>query len=254
MGGKYDSSKTRVRPVFDTLWARGRDWLPTLLSLPEFGCGRLLEGNTPDLTLQSGFWEPSEKCLNPPIALLSYLIRHPKLLVQKRSNIELRTKLLRGDPDAVERALHLLRTEPARRGWYIFEGPTCPDVYLVSHGALVVIEGKRTESGPTVKTEWLAGRHQIWRHLDAAWETRGRREVYGFFVVESDGNPPNGSVPKVWREAANECLKPSVLSASFPHRSAEEAASISRCFLGVTTWQRICSQFCIDHRTLSEES
>jgi hypothetical protein len=183
VGGKYDSSKTRVRPVFDTLWARGRDWLPALLSLPEFGCGRVLDGNTLDLTLQEGFWEPSEKCLNPPVALLSYLIRHPKLMAQRGSDIELRRKLLRGDPDTVERALHLLRTEAARRSWYIFEGPTCPDVFLVSHEALVVIEGKRTESSPTVETEWLVGRHQIGRHLDAAWEVRGRREVYGFFVV-----------------------------------------------------------------------
>ena len=187
MGGKYDSSKTRVRPVFDRLWARGRDWLPTLLSLPEFGCGRVLEGNVLDLTLQEGFWEPSEKCLNPPVALLSYLIRHPKLLAQKGSDIELRRKLLQGDPNTVQLALGLLRTEAARRSWYIFEGPTYPDVYLVSHDALVVIEGKRTERGPTVKTEWLVGRHQIWRHLDAAWEIRGRREVYGFFAAGGFG-------------------------------------------------------------------
>ena len=37
-GGKYDSSKTRVRPVFDALWKSGRDWLPQLLALPTGGC------------------------------------------------------------------------------------------------------------------------------------------------------------------------------------------------------------------------
>jgi hypothetical protein len=32
-GGKYDSSKTRVKPVFDALRTSGRDWLPQLLAL-----------------------------------------------------------------------------------------------------------------------------------------------------------------------------------------------------------------------------
>jgi len=256
MGGKFDSSKTRVRPVFDILWSQGRDWLPQLLTLPVCGYANADEFHAKDLTLlDEGDWEPEEKRLLPPVSLLSWLIRHPTYLAHQGKEIEneYRRKLLAGDPDTVTLALRLLRTEGADRNWYIFEGPTCPDVFLVARDALVVIEGKRTERVPTVKTTWLQGRHQIWRHLDAAWEIRGRRSVYGFLIVDSEADSLDGSVPEVWRQAARECLQPSVLSTSFPHRSADEMASISRCFLGATTWQQICARFCIDLRSLPDE-
>jgi hypothetical protein len=162
-----------------------------------------------------------------------------------------RQRLATGDPKTIEDALRLLRTEGASRAWYIFEGPTYPDVYLVARDALVVIEGKRTEPGPTVNTKWLSGRHQIWRHLDAAWELRARRAVYGLFIVES--NSTDGSVPEVWRKAGQECPHLSALLASLPHRSAEEVIAISRCYLGVTTWRKVCERFHIDWGTLPRE-
>lgn len=249
-GGKYDSSKTRVQPVFDTLWSRGRNWLPQLLALPTLGS----ETNTirgGDLTLLEANWEPHEKSLKPPVSLLSWLIRNPESLVANELNSEERKRLFAGDPQTIDCALRLLRTENVSRAWYIFEGPTCPDVYLVARDALVVIEGKRTERSATVDTNWLQARHQIWRHLDAAWEIRGKRAVYGFFIVES--NLPDGSVPDVWLRASQECLYPEVLSSSFPHRSSHEAEAISRCFIGVTTWQRVCQQFQIDLGLLPDQ-
>ena len=250
--GRYDSSKTRVQPVFDALWASGRDWLPQLLALPTGGCLNA-EIKAGDLTITDGHWEPDEKCLNPPVSLLSWFIRNVDSLASAVSDNEFRQRLFRGDPETIEHALHLLRTEGASRAWYIFEGPTCPDVYLVTRDALVVVEGKRTERTTTVDTTWLSGRHQIWRHLDAAWEIRGRRDVYGFFIVESDVGSLDGSVPDVWVEAGQACLDPTALHASFPHRSAEEVAAISRCYLGVTTWRKVCEQFHLDWRKLPHE-
>jgi hypothetical protein len=126
-------------------------------------------------------------------------------------------------------------------------------VYLVAQDALVVIEGKRTEPTTTTDTTWLKGRHQIWRHLDAAWEIRGRRAVYGFFIVESEVDSSDGSAPEHWRSAGAECLAPEVLRSSFPHRSEDEAHAISRCYLGVTTWRYVCERFNIDWRTLPNE-
>jgi hypothetical protein len=57
-GGKFDSSKTRVRPVFDALWTGGRDWLPELLALPSGGCpdAAFAAG---DLTLVNGYLRPT---------------------------------------------------------------------------------------------------------------------------------------------------------------------------------------------------
>jgi hypothetical protein len=249
-GGKYDSSKTRVRPVFEALWGRGRDWLPDLLALPAGGCPD--SGVVPgDLTLIEGHWEPNERCLNPPVALLSWLIRNAGALRPNTVEGELRRKLADGNPQTVDDALRLLRTEGGSRGWYLFEGPTCPDAYLIAEDALVVIEGKRTEPTTTTDTTWLTGRHQIWRHLDAAWEVRGRRAVYGFFIVERDAD---GSLPGHWRSATASCLAPDALRSSFPHRSSSEVAAISRCYLGVTTWRHVCDRFQIDWRRLPHDT
>jgi hypothetical protein len=249
-GGKYDSSKTRVWPVFDTLWKRGRDWLPELLSLPTGGC-RDAGIERRDFALLEGYWEPNERCLNPPVSLLSWLIRNVGTLNSASFEGALRQRLASGDPSAVDEALRLLRTEGATRAWYVFEGPTCPDVYLVACDALVVIEGKRTEATTTTDTTWLKGRHQIWRHLDAASEIRGNRAVYGFFIVESDAN---GTLPEHWRLAGASCLDPDALRSSFPHRSSAEIDAISRCFLGVTTWRHVCDRFEIDWRSLPHDT
>jgi hypothetical protein len=251
-GGKYDSSKTRVHPVFKELWSNGRDWLPQLLGLPTGGCANA-EIKAGDLTLIEGHWEPHEKCLKPPVSLLSWLLRNVDSLARKDLDSESRRSLSNGDPETVALALRLLRTEDASRGWYIFEGPTCPDVFLVAREAVVVIEGKRTEWGPTIDTSWLYGRHQIWRHLDAAWEIRGKRSVYGFFVVESETASIDGVVPELWQNAVRECGSNQVLRTSFPHRSVEEVTAISQCFLGATTWRRICDQFHIDFQKLPHE-
>jgi hypothetical protein len=249
-GGQYDSSKTRVQPVFDALWKRGRDWLPELLQLPSGGCPDASIVSR-DFTLLEGHWEPNERCLNPPVSLLSWLIRNTGALKSKTFEGESRQRLANGDPAAVDEALSLLRTEGAARAWYVFEGPTCPDAYLIARDALVVIEGKRTEPTTTTDTTWLTGRHQMWRHLDAAWEVRGRRAVFGFFIVESEAD---GSLSEHWRSAAASCLGPDTLRSSFPHRSSSEIDAISRCYLGVTTWRQVCDRFQIDWRRLPHDT
>jgi len=261
--GAFNSSRTRVEPVFDQLWEQGRDWLPTLLELPKDGCAgaRVKPG---DLTIVDGRWESkkfgmNEQPLGPPVSLLQWLIRNVGRTKREKllKDVDFGRKELASDkPEiaqkAVEDALRLLRENPVPRAWYIFEGPTHPDVYLVAKDALVVIEGKRTEATATEKTEWLDGRHQIWRHIDAAWEIRGPRDVYGFFIVEADRDSKDGAVPEHWRREAEKCLKQDALRTNFPYRSAHEIAAISRCFLGVTTWRKVCDRFGIDYSKLPE--
>ena len=70
----FDSSRTRVAPVFDEMQAKP-DWVRRLLTLPA-------GGTAPDLarldltSTSSGHWGPNEKRLDPPVALLSWLIRN----------------------------------------------------------------------------------------------------------------------------------------------------------------------------------
>jgi hypothetical protein len=176
MGGKHDSSRTRVAPVFSAVEARGSEpWLSRLLWLPE-PSGALLPGELEaGSDLVCAFGEGTRK--------------------EKR---------------------------------------------LASPPALLVTEGKRTERGPTRDTQWMPGRHQMWRHIDAAWEVRGGRVVYGFFIVQDD---PTGGIPEFWRQVAEETVSDAVLASSLPHRSNEERAALRRSFLGVTTWEKVVSTF-----------
>jgi hypothetical protein len=181
--------------------------------------------------------------------LLSCLIRNLSPPVGASSVNEYRQLLLQRDPATVGIALRLLRSEGNKHEWYIFERQTFPDALLVTPDALVVVEGKRTEPVPTESTTWMSGRHQIWRHVDAAWEVRGHRRVFGMFIMEGD---ETGGVSTLWSAVVRTAIAPETLAASFRHRGAEERDAIARCFLGITTWQRVCAEFGIDYSSLPD--
>jgi hypothetical protein len=159
--------------------------------------------------------------------------------------------LLDRNTETIELALTLLKSRKADRGWWMFEGPTYPDVVIETPDAIVVVEGKRTETGPTTCTTWMPNRHQMWRHMDAAWEIRGNRAVFGLFIVA--GESDTSGVPSHWRLAASALLSEAAISGSFPHRGPTERDAIVRGFLGVTTWPEVCQRFAIDHDGLPDQ-
>ncbi len=249
-GGPYDSSKTRVAPVFDQLRPKTADWVRQLLTLPRFGSPATVP-ETLDLSFIRGHWGADERGLTPPVSLLSWLIRNLSPPTNHSDRDEHRRRLVARDPEITEKALGLLRSDGTGKAWHVFEGPTYPDALLETPDAIIVVEGKRTESGPTTHTKWMPGRHQMWRHIDAAWEIRGRREVFGFFVVEGV-EPVPLEVPRVWREAAASTLFAESLEASLPHRGERERLGIQQAFLGVATWQQVCAHFGIDFEALPD--
>jgi hypothetical protein len=203
-------------------------WLPKLLNLPTSGDEWLLPAGC-DVTIQEQRWGDNEKKLDPPVALLSWLIRHPREpqsggLSSNPAKAQKRRELIDGDERRTMQGLALLRNNPTGADWHIFEGPTQPDVFIQTPSLLVVIEGKRTELGPTTFTKWMPGRHQMLRHLDCAWEIRGQRHVRGFFIVEGEGN--DEAVPRKWPDFASDTVSPSALATSLPHRGPEEQAGI----------------------------
>lgn len=248
-GGQYDSSKTRVSPVFDALERRTDDWVRNLLLLarhPGVAPG-VLEGL--DLHFSVGYWGESERGLAPPLTLLEWLVRNvdPARIGPEESPE--RQRLAARDAATIDEALDSLRAGPRGKKWYVLEGPTYPDALIETRDAIIVVEGKRTEAGPTTYTKFLDGRHQIWRHIDAAWEQRDGRQVFGMFVVEGAGDG-DSALPAVWREACDATLHAETLCRSFPHRTAEERDAIARCFVGATTWQRLCEAFDLPASTL----
>ncbi len=240
-GRKYDSSKTRVAPVFDHLAARSDDWPRQLLQLAEFGSPEAEIPADLDLSFLQGEWGKREHALEPPASLLEWLVRHPETWAAEPDKVE-RQRLLERDPEILQQALELIRAPHAAREWFVLEGSTYPDAYIMTPGATIVVEGKRTERGPTTHTKWMSRRHQIWRHIEGAWESRQHERVFGMFIVEG----ASSTVPEVWQQAARDSLSDDALAGSFPHRSSEEVAELSRCFLGVCTWRRVCEFFEVD--------
>lgn len=273
--GKYDSSKHRVPKVFDKLRDRdptGRTWLATLLGLPERPgraplvvdpntLGTITRGalnSTPSApgALQPEGWSTKEVSLSAPHSLLLHLVEHMQDPTSQKAwgagEVETKRHLLRaGDVETRREASEYLtgaRTSSAHRSrWEILEGPTRPDVYLETPTAVIVIEGKFTESAPTTKTTWMATRSQMLRHIDAAWDRRGDRQVYGFFIVESATAPG-------WVRASEATIAPEMVSGSLPHRSAVEQAAISDAFLGVTTWTAVCTALGLDASLLESRA
>lgn len=256
--GKKDSSKTRVEPVFDRLVNQhetGFSWLPELIGLPEGG-NSINNSPETDYTIHDYGWGTNEKKLLPPVALLSWLIRNPSWpldgkLSNNNQKAEKREKLIEGSQELVHEGLELLRYNPHNEGWHIFEGDTQPDVYIETEDLILVIEGKRTESRPTTHTKWMPTRHQMIRHIDCAWEIRGRKQVVGFFIVEGGGEATEP--PLIWQKFANDTVKKDNIVASLPHRGEKECREIASCFIGVTTWQRVCREFGIEWADLPDE-
>ena len=235
--GKYNSSLTRVVPVFKSI-SKNKDWLRTLLTLPKGG--KTIDTDS-DLSPTYKYWGKDEYALDPPVALLSWLIRNIKNVPDNGSDtVKKRRRLADGDPKTIEEALKLLRTKGEEKAWYILEGPSYPDAYIVSNDMIVVVEGKRTESDITTSTTWMPIRHQMWRHIDAAWEIKGRRKVAGLLIVEGSDEH---TVPEKWKASVKKAFDREVIIENFPHRSSREIENITNCFLGVTTWQIICREF-----------
>lgn len=257
---QFDSSRTRVAPVFGRLLQQAQpDWIVQLLDLAAAnGPAGAQRWREKDLTLHKHFWGASEKGLQPPVSLLSWLIRNaphagkPEPVSENDDEVAAeRHKLWRSDAITIERGLKLLRNSRSKNGkrerWHILEGATCPDAYLVTKEALIVVEGKRTEAGPTTDTTWMRGRHQMLRHLDAAWEIRGSRAVFGLFIVDAGPAAHATDVPRVWKDAAIATTSPDAIARSLPHRGLEEREEIREAFVGVTTWQAVVAHFGLDH-------
>jgi hypothetical protein len=95
----------------------------------------------------------------------------------------------------------------------------------------------------------MRDRHQMLRHLDAVWELRGQRQVFGFFIVEGDAE---GNPPVQWLRAVRTTVEQRALDKSLPHRSPEERRLIADAFIGATTWQAVCRALWIPEAVLIE--
>lgn len=258
---QFDSSVTRVAPVFSALEQRTDAWVSALLDLASNGAhgGQRSWASENMAPTRVDFADKTrgkrERGLRPPNSLLAWLIENvqnpnDRTLSTDPEVARRRERLLERDAATMAEALRSLGQKGRAGAWCRFEGPTFPDVVIETPGALVIVEGKRTERGPTTHTTWIPRRHQMLRHLDAALEIRGRRSVYGLFIVEADPDG-HGQVPAPWVEAAGATVSGDALTGSLPHRTKAEQADIAAAFVGITTWQAVVAEFGIDPAVLT---
>src|SRR6478672_18509 len=150
--GVYDSSLTRVAPLFNRLCnvdQSGESWLRELLEAPRRPDGHCLEIPSKTLKLAKRAWAPDELKLPAPTSLLIWLIDHPTheppALLGGAEAAHKRKLLLAGDGAVRTEALAKLAQKHIGSGWWIFEGQTSIDAYLETDDWIVVIAGKSTE-------------------------------------------------------------------------------------------------------------
>jgi hypothetical protein len=251
--GKYDSSMTRVTPVFNCMWdadPSGSSWLMPLLALGSYSPQRLNFDPGQLTSPQTRCWGDKERRLNPPRSLLFWLVNNAsrpssETLWGGPETRKKREKLVERDPATIAEAHRLLCSQAKPGVWYVLEGRSAPDVFLETEYAIIVVEGKRTERSATSVTTWMPKRSQMLRHMDAAYEIRADKRVLGLMIVEGEGGADAVNVTAHWNNQARDQVLDQTLQDSLPHRSPKERAQIAAGFLGVTTWQRVCAEFTI---------
>ena len=94
----------------------------------------------------------------------------------------------------------------------------------------------------TTTTTWMKKRSQMLRHMDAAYEIAGNKKVLGMMIIEGPGGADAVTPSVYWQKEAEAQVAPQMLKASLPHRTPSQRSKIAEGFLGVTTWQRVCSE------------
>lgn len=195
----YDSSKTRVCPAFSKIKSNPKPFFQLLKTK----CGIPIDPDT-ERILEIRFAgkcpsQPTEKALPPTPEYLKWLIRHIEKYQVDKSDDSAKAERLKLF-NAHTRDKQLIRADneidkldlscPQRKEWFILEGDSKPDVFLKTTSFYLIIEGKRTESGPKVGTTWDPKRHQIVRHIENLIQLAkftGKKQklpCYGIFIVE----------------------------------------------------------------------
>lgn len=139
--GVYDSSRTRVQPIFDALYKQNKTgilWLTPLLNLARRPGERVAIPNWLDPLVE----EPQyEFPVNPSRSFLRWLLENPNQLAKPSQEVwdgyspttrEKREKLFHGDQVILQEAIDELYSQDklAERAWWRFEGVTKVDCVL----------------------------------------------------------------------------------------------------------------------------
>lgn len=267
MGGKYDSSKTRVVPVFTELHSRHkngeRDIVGRLLRLGS----RVRTGKVrlPDDKRWPGalIAPPSfEFASAPPVPYLRWLIQNPdREHWQRKLNAfrsgetqKRRQELLGGNRATQEAAFRHLDHSHTGKQWWVLEGITKVDCALLTKEVTVFIEGKRTEGKLTGGVEWDSRRKQVFRNLDCLAEHADTKDYYMLLVIEDPKvtEPKRTSYSRLVGQARSIDNEGWQAAQSSWRYLGDEAIMKKRFdhYLGFTTWQEIVRELNLSQQCL----
>jgi len=260
--GRFDSSLTRVQPVFNELYLKdkaGESWIEPLLKLASDSKSSL-DGLTLHNLVEAPIFELSA---HPPKSFLRWLISNPEKLSSPPEKFwekwgsatrNKRKVFLKGDKNVQIEALKELDNcqNIPDRTWWRLEGVTKVDCALRTSNAIIFIEGKRTERGASKDILWYPNRNQVLRNLDCASEytkNHGLKYFFVMIVVEKDLFEND----HYRQEEVKNIVNPQTVKDSFPHLSEEEQKRLMNHYLGVTTWQNIVAKFNLREEILIDD-
>lgn len=236
--GDKNSSKTRVAPMFSALIKNNlvREFIQFINGIQQDDKKIQIEDVDWDVSRMEIRYADngsnSEKALPPPRDLLYWMVLNAGVsnIIKPKADerIEKRCRLFKGDEKVRQEALHLLSVG-IRKGkgtWPVLEGDSYPDVFIETNKFVLVIEGKRTESGATKHTTYLDGCDQLLRHMDCALEYAKDKPVYGISICELE-NEQFGTYSDV-------CL---------PHRTMATRKLLRKGYLKGITWRELQRYF-----------
>lgn len=252
--GIYNSSITRVQPVFNELCQRANEnWLPQLLGMASRANLCRPQGFASVGKLKRPFTHEFELGATAPVDYLKTLLASPGRLrsavecnpgilkSSKDPNVEQkRRSLCHGDSPTISQGLAKLDAGEVRSGsgtWWVLESTTKVDYALFTEQTNIFIEGKRTEPELTKSVRWDVGRNQVFRNLDALRKSRLEDKDYFMLLIVDAGS-------KAEAEAVTLDAGYQVAVSSWPHLSLKETRDLyDKHYLGYITWTDISQGF-----------
>lgn len=242
--GIRNSSLTRVKPLFDSI---GSDFekLNAFLELFSTVTPRIEENSMIEIKYGN-----DEKKLPPSRSLIIWMLQNLDQLNKvanygvtnvNSETYKKRQRLFSGDSELQDEAIKTIQTASKlpEKGWHIFEGHTCPDIFFATKDSVFIGEAKRTERNITTKTRWLDQRDQLIRHVDSKLDHD--KTIYSFYILDRSHYAKG-----LYAESMKLYDSLDYFKLNLKHRDITLIERAKKSFIGFIFWEDISNHFNID--------
>lgn len=251
----HNSSKTRVNQLMDSVIKENGTKMTELLNLMEDGHRNESWSNRDIGTIQAIYYENSvlkEKSLPPTAQRLIWLVEN---LNQANGNRELpenkttkrRKELISGEKRTILEAKNNILTYDGSisfpHKWWVLEGSSQPDIFMITDKYIFVCEAKRTEDALAKSTNLDVDRVHMVRQIEGAMKYEKynvhhghEREIIAFYILSDAFIEKEGNKDDLDNAMLGEA---SMWDNSLKHLSHQSIEEIKETYLGFTTWEEI---------------